>query len=177
MNEYSWDEVSPDADFLCGDEAQAIGHRPVDSNDADDLPLARLARAHGFEVAPDAPMWMFLPVVWPPAARVWIRDSRVRHLRTYVDGELVELPCTTADYLDAVEADHDFLAAVLPLPKRPAGRVWLLRPPPGHASIEETVSQLSDSSWAAGAHPDQSPDFFPFFQHCEWTLKELFGDS
>lgn len=132
MNEYSWEGISPEAQFLWEEQAKEIGDRPVDSDDANDLPLARLAREHGFEVAPDAPMLLFLPVVWPMAARAWIRDNRLRHLRTYVDGQLAGLPWSTADYFEAADDERDFLAALLPLPKRPPGRVWLLRAPRGH---------------------------------------------
>lgn len=176
VNEYSWEGISPEAQFLWGERAKEIGDRPVDSDDANDLPLARLAREHGFEVAPDAPMWLFLPVVWPIADRAWIRDNRLRHLQTYVDGQLVDVPWSTADYFGAADDERDFLAALLPLPKRPPGRVWLLRAPRDHTSIDETVRQMSDSSWAAGAHPDQNEgDLFPFLQHCEYALKGFFG--
>lgn len=121
-------------------------------------------------------MLLFLPVVWPIAARAWTRDNRVRHLRTYVDGQLVDLPWATADYFEAADDEQDVLATLLPLPKRPPGRVWLLRAPREHASIEETVTQMSDSAGAAGADPDHHEgDLFPFLQHCEYALKRLFG--
>jgi hypothetical protein len=109
VNEYSWEGISPEAQFLWGERTKEIGDRPVDSDDANDLPLARLAREHGFEVAPDAPMWLLLPVVWPIADRAWIRDNRLRHLQTYVDGQLVDVPWSTADYLEAADDELDSL--------------------------------------------------------------------
>ena len=139
VTDYSWEGISPEARFLWGEEAKAIGDHPIESDDANDLPLARLGKEHGFEVAPDPPMLLFLPVVWPIAARAWIRDNRVRHLRTSLDGG---------------------------------------RAPRGHASIEETVSRMSDSAAAAGAGLDQHEgDLFPFFQHCEYALTRLFGHN
>ena len=178
VTDYSWEGISPEARFLWGEEAKAIGDHPIESDDANDLPLARLGKEHGFEVAPDPQMLLFLPVVWPIAARAWIRDNRVRHLRTSLDGELVDLPWAAADYYEAAKDEQDFLANLLPLPKRPPGRVWLLRAPRGHASIEETVSRMSDSAAAAGAGLDQHEgDLFPFFQHCEYALTRLFGHN
>ena len=83
-----------------------------------------------FEVAPDAPLWLFLPAVWPVESRAWIRDNRIRQLRTMIEGRWVDLPWGTADYVEP-EAGEQPLIQALGLPPRPAGRVWLLRPPPG----------------------------------------------
>ena len=58
------------------------------TDDARSLALAIAAREDGFEVAPDAPLWLFLPAVWPVESRTWIRDNRIRRLRTTDRGQV-----------------------------------------------------------------------------------------
>jgi hypothetical protein len=49
--------------FLLGDCRERRRDTPVMSDDARALPLAIAVRKDGFEVAPDAPFWLFLPAV------------------------------------------------------------------------------------------------------------------
>ena len=123
---------------------------PTDSDDPVDMPAVRVAREHGYEPAPEAPLWTFLPAVWPEAARAWIPDDRVRHARVACIGEPERVvPWSTADYFE-MEAEANWMLAECGLPARPPGRLWLLKPPPGQESLERFVGLLLASSKRAG---------------------------
>ena len=47
----------------------------VDTNDVGELPEVVAAGRQGFAPAPEAPMWCFLPVVWPDAHRAWVLEN------------------------------------------------------------------------------------------------------
>lgn len=126
MSGYSWEGTSSEALFFGNVSEQNAGEVPVMTDDAHTLSLAVAARDDGFEVAPDAPLWLFLPAVWPIESRAWIRDNRVRRLRTMTKGRWADLPWSTADYFE-VEADEQHIIRSYGLPPRPPGRVWLLR--------------------------------------------------
>ena len=82
---------------------------PVDSDDPWVMPVVRAASRQGYEPAPEAPRWTFLPAVWPTSARAWILDTRIRHARISCDGQPAQVvPWCTADYFE-VEADANEL--------------------------------------------------------------------
>lgn len=170
MSGYTWEGASSEAFFFADAAVQDAGNTPVSGDDARTLPLAIAARMDGFEVAPDAPFWLFLPVVWPVESRAWIRDNRVRHLRTMVKDRWVDLPWGTADYLET-EADEQSFLQGLGLPRRPPGRVWLLRPPPGCADLDETLQLVTDSARSAGVETEITREFL---DHTGRTLRALF---
>jgi len=146
--------------------------KPVDSDDPADLPQAQAARAHGYEPAHEAPMWSFLPAIWPDAARAWIRDLRIRHMRGSCEGEPVRrTPWSAADYAE-IEADTNEMLRACGLPPRPAGRVWLLRPPPDFADLETTLAYLSRSASCAGLDVMMTS---AFVTHVQRELAALFG--
>ncbi len=123
---------------------------PVDSDDPADVPEVAGARALGFEPAHEAPLWCFLPAVWPEHARAWVRDTRVRHATISCDGEPTRrVPWSTWDYAD-IEADVNLLLAECGLPARPFGRLWLLRPPPGFGALDDALEHLARHAEAAG---------------------------
>jgi len=140
------------------------------TDDARALSLAVAAREEGFEVAPEAPLWLFLPAIWPVQSRAWIRDNRIRQLRTMIEGNWVDLPWGTADYFEVEASEQEFIQA-LGLPPRPPGRVWLLRPPPGVGDLDQTLQLLSDSAETARMKIDVSHGFF---DHTSRTLAALF---
>ncbi|GAA2734273.1 hypothetical protein GCM10009867_14020 [Pedococcus aerophilus] len=168
------DEAPEDADgdtwYVGVSRPLDAGNEPVAADDARDLPHAMAARENGFEVAPDAPLWLFLPAVWPAAHRTWIRDNRVRSQRAAVDGDVVDLPWSTADYLD-MEAHELSVLRALGLPPRPAGRVWLLRPPPGCRDLDDTLRRVTDAAHAAGVPTELTREFV---DHVVVTLRTLF---
>ena len=123
---------------------------PTESDDPLEVPAVRAARERGFEPAPEAPLWTFLPAVWPREARAWVPDTRVRHLQVACNGEPSRtLLWSTADYFE-IESDANWLLAECGLPARPPGRLWLLMPPPGFASLEATLSSLLKTAKDAG---------------------------
>lgn len=123
---------------------------PPDSDDPWEMPAVRAAREQGFEPAPEAPLWTFLPAVWPGVARAWIPDTRIRHKQVACDGEpLRTLPWSTADYFE-MEADANGLLVQWGVPPRPPGRLWLLKSPERFASLEATFGWLSTSAKDAG---------------------------
>lgn len=114
----------------------------VYSDEPNDVPQVRAARAVGYYPADEDPLWCFLPAVWPAHERAWVRDCRVRHLsRSYSDGRSERLPWTAAEYGE-VENDMNALLNELGIPPRPAGRIWLLRPPESHPTAQDVLDQI-----------------------------------
>jgi len=170
MSRYTWEGTSSDAHFFGKVREQNAGEVPVMTDDARSLALAIAAREDGFEVAPDAPLWLFLPAVWPVESRTWIRDNRIRRLRTMTEGKWDDLPWGTADYFEMEASEQELIQAV-GLPPRPPGRVWLLRPPPGVGDLGHILQLLSDSASSAGVTIDVSREFF---DHTSRALRSLF---
>ena len=132
---------------------------PVDSDDPADLPVVAAARSLGWEPAHEAPLYCFLPAVWDQGARAWVHDLRVRHEWGCRPGDDPRRrPWSTWTYAE-IEADVNALLAECGLPPRPFGRVWLLRPPPGFASMDEVLDHLSDHAVAAGEEIMVTPGF------------------
>ncbi|WP_423804960.1 DUF5956 family protein [Nocardioides salarius] len=115
MVEWEWGEDEQPSSFglssSCGE--------PVYSDQPDDVPEVRAARARNYFPAHEAPLWCFIPAIWPSEARAWVHDRRVRHSTRLCDGGPLErLPWTAADYAD-IENDTNALLAELGLPPRP----------------------------------------------------------
>lgn len=119
----------------------------------------RTARELGFEPLHESPMWTFLPAVWPVHARAWARDTRVRHMAvTHGSGPTRQVPWATADYAE-MEMSANLLLAECGIPPRPAGRIWLLRPPPSSPSLQDVLDELTDDADSAGLRLMASPEF------------------
>jgi Family of unknown function (DUF5956) len=117
------------------------------------LPAVLAARADGWFLAPDAPLWSFLPAVWPTAARAWVPDRSVRLVHMSRDGpdgrDDVVVPWSAWDHAE-VERDVDALLRSAGVPARPFGRLWLLRPPPHVEDLDDAVDSLAAGAGAAG---------------------------
>lgn len=165
-----------EADWGLHDEPSFFGPRasewePVDSDRPEDLLEVMAARAHGYSPAPEAPLWCFIPAIWPSKARAWVRDSRVQHLTRQCDGGPLErLPWTTADYAD-YENDANSLLAELGLPARPAGRIWLLRAPEPYGTAQALLDDIWDGWRTSGAPAMATPEFVHYAQS---RLHEIF---
>ena len=170
MSGYTWEATSSEARFFGKVREQSAGELPVMTDDARSLLLAVAAREDGFEAAPDAPLWLFLPAVWPVESRAWIRDNRIRRLRTMIEGRWVDLPWGTADYFEVEASEQDVIRS-FGLPPRPPGRVWLLRPPPAVSDLGQTLQLLTDSARSAGVATEVTLEFF---DHTARTLRALF---
>ena len=122
----------------------------VDTDDPADLPGSRAAAALGFEPAPEAPLFCFLPALWPAGARAWIRDVRIRHGQVSSgEGSSDRVPWSTWDYVE-LEAETNRLLVTCGFDPRPPGRLWLLKPPPAFDSLDAALTHLSASASAAG---------------------------
>src|SRR6478609_1128301 len=170
MSGNTWEGTSSDARFFGKVREQNAGEVPVRTDDARTLSLAVAAREDGFEVAPDAPLWLFLPAVWPVESRAWVRDNRIRELRTMINGQWDGLPWGAADYFEVEASEQDVIRS-FGLPPRPPGRVWLLRPPPGVSDLDQTVQLLTESARSAGVATEVTLEFF---DHTARTLRALF---
>ena len=150
------------------------GFEPVVSDRPEDVPEVAATAAQGYEPAPEAPLWCFLPAIWPASARAWVRDTRVRHLtRQCDDGPVERLPWSAADYAD-IEDDINGLLAELGLPRRPGGRIWLLRPPSTYASLAALLDDVWAGWQASGGEAMASPAFVEYVAD---RLREVFGST
>jgi hypothetical protein len=110
------------------------------------LPEVVALCAAGWELAPDAPVWAFVPAVWPREDRLWVADRWTLTVEHSVNGVLVDVaPWTEQDYLEQ-DRDLDELCARSGVPSRPRDRLWLLRTPgTRHVDdiLEEVVREIS----------------------------------
>ena len=135
---------------------------------AEDLPGIEQARAEGFGVLDDSPMWSFLPYVWPEAHRAWIPDHRVLSMTwSCTDGTRGERPLSVAEIFE-VESDCNVLLEEWRVPARPSGRVWLLRSPRPGQSLNDAQRDLLASWKAAGGDAYASRGFV---QHVRRALR------
>lgn len=134
------------------------GSFAVDSDDPDAIPGVREARTLGFEPLTEAPLWCYLPAIWPNAARTWVRDARIRHAGTSATDPEQRIPWSTAVYFE-MEADYNRMIAAAGFPPRPPGRLWLLKPPPGFDTMDDVLIRLSEAAEAAGERIDLTPGF------------------
>jgi Family of unknown function (DUF5956) len=148
------------------------GLAPTDSDDPHGMPAVRAAGEQGYEPAPEAPMWIFLPAVWPMDARTWLPDTRVRHKKLVCHGEPTRVvPWSTADYFE-MEADANSMLAACGLPSRPPGRFWLLKPPSAQPSLELVLDHLLISAERTGL---QMLATGQFVEHVRKDLGVLFA--
>ncbi|WKV72776.1 DUF5956 family protein [Streptomyces sp. PCS3-D2] len=126
--------------------------------EADRLPEMRELEALGWEPAPEDLRWIFLPYVWPPAARTWIPDRSTHWaVDTALDGHghITGVECAPLPEPDLRDLDRetDEALAALGLPPRPRGRLWLLRPVGPFTTVAAVLDHL-DALAAAAPSPD-----------------------
>ena len=169
MAEGDWAVDEPEARFA-RQQGDLLG---VETDDPCDLPGVRAAAALGFEPASEAPLFCFLPAIWPAGARAWIRDVRIRHGQvSRGDGPSRRVPWSTWDYFELEEETNRLLLTCGFVP-RPPGRLWLLKPPPGFDTLDAVMSHLSASAIAAGLPilADRG-----FADHVDRTVTQLFSE-
>ncbi len=125
---------------------------PSEPLPAERLPAVVAARADGWRLAPEAPIWAFLPAVWPAAARAWVPDRSVRLTRLRCDGGVdAVIPWSAWDHVET-ERDTNDLLIEAGIPARPFGRLWLLKPPPPFKHLDDAIEAIT-----AGAEADEVP--------------------
>ena len=145
----------------------------VETDSVADLPEVQAAASQGWEAAHEAPLWCFLPAIWPTAARAWVRDRRVRHATVSHAGDVAvrRIPWSTSTHAE-IEADYNELLAECGFPPRPFGRVWLLRAPPRSASVEALLDRVTDTWRRAGGQVFADRRFA---EHTRVVVAEAFG--
>lgn len=104
-----------------------VGDWGVDEKPSTDAP------GEGWEEAPEAPMWVWLPAVWPAQHRLWIPGSTA---------------WTTTGGQPWDEDDAEFEASVnadlgsVGVPHRPEGRRWFLELPDGHERLDPLLESF-----------------------------------
>ena len=94
----------------------------------------------GWKIAPDAPVWAFLPAVWPDDYRTWVHDRATRYAIAYTaraNDEVTHTRVALSDNdIEDLERDLSELAKLAGFPDRPTGRIWLLLPIGGYGPEE-----------------------------------------
>lgn len=143
------------------------------SVEAADLPEVVDLQSQGWVLAPDEPMWVFLPAIWPTTHRAWVVDRSTRWLERSRDGQVVERVPWSADVFDEVESDLNALLVEAEVPPRPAGRLWLLKPPSALLSVQDVIDRMIAPTLVADSEivPSCNPEFV---RHAQRTVQELF---
>lgn len=132
------------------DEAYRRDSWPSEPLPPERLPAVVAARTDGWCMAPDAPLWSFLPAVWPAAARAWVPDLSVRLTRLQCDGGVdAIIPWSAWDHAET-ERDTDDMLVEAGIPARPFGRLWLLKPPPPFEDLDAAVDANTATAQADG---------------------------
>lgn len=158
MTDADWGTAGP------GDAFRGTGWipEPVHSDRPEDVPEVMAARAEGYHPAPEDPLWCFLPAIWPPTQRAWVRDCRVRYLmRRCGDEPPQRLPWTAAEYGEMEDLTNAMLAE-LGVPARPGGRIWLLRLPKQYPDLQVVLDDIRAGWLATGELDSDTPEFVAY---------------
>ncbi|GAA0946767.1 hypothetical protein GCM10009554_42980 [Kribbella koreensis] len=160
-------------DWGVSDEPAAPTGEPLPV-EAADLPEVTELQSEGWALAPEEPMWVFLPAIWPGTHRAWVADRSTRWVENSRDGVVLDRAPWPADLYEEIESDVNALLAEAGVPPRPAGRLWLLKPPPVLTSVQDVIDQVIELALAAGSElvPSCNPEFV---RHAQRTVQELFG--
>ena len=169
MSSHTWEGTSSEARFFAKVSEQSAGEVPVMTDDAGTLSLAVAARVDGFEVAPDAPLWLFLPAVWPVESRAWIRDNRVRQLRTMTKGRWDDLPWSAADYFEVEASEQEVIRSTAVASPSRTGVV--VAPTDGSQRLGADPPTAERGAESAGVAADVTPQFL---DQTVRTLRALF---
>lgn len=138
-----------------------------------ELPEVLALAEEGWCLAPDAPMWVFLPAVWPVSERTWVPDRSTNYVTRWSDsGYSDRVPWSDHDYTE-VEADMNMLLGQAGVPGRPAGRLWLLRVPAQFKDLDDVLDDLVSSADAQSVVPNCNRDFVVHVAH---RLQPLFDE-
>ncbi|MDV5142896.1 DUF5956 family protein [Streptomyces sp. SBC-4] len=141
----------------------------------DRLPEVRELAEMGWALAPEAPMWVFLPYVWPAEDRTWVPDRSTRwQIDTTLDAadRLLDVVCHPLSPAEKDTQEEDAAAdlALVGVPPRPPGRLWLLRPVGDLENLEVVLEHLCAAAEARGVNTGLSVAFTDL---CAGELKAL----
>lgn len=118
-----------------------------------ELPEVAEQEEGGFLLLDDSFMFSYAPAIWPRAHRRWIQDHSTQYTTMSSPGGPVHrYPWTVWDHAEMERDTNDMLVAA-GLEPRPAGRLWLLRPPARFADLEAALDELTRRAVAEGAEP------------------------
>ena len=168
----SWDE---------GGQSHAFGARRSGRSELepDRLPEVRELAELGWELAPEAPMWVFLPYVWPTVARAWVPDRSTRwEVDTVLDsdGRVTAVECRPLSEGELAVQEQDTVADLesAGIPPRPRGRLWLLRPVGRFGDLDGLLDHLCHVAEERGVETRLSAAFTAL---CAGELGQLSGQS
>ncbi|MER5312615.1 DUF5956 family protein [Streptomyces sp. NPDC002773] len=141
------------------------------------LPEVRELAELGWFLAPEAPMWVFLPYVWPRNARTWVPDrSTCWEIDTTFDaaGQLLGVECRPVSAAEKEVQERDAAADLdaAGIPPRPSGRLWLLRPVGGFDDLDAVLDHLCTAAEDRDVPVELSADFARL---CQKELRVLAG--
>lgn len=139
-----------------------------------DLPEVVELVAQGWSLAPEEPLWVFLPAVWPRTHRTWVADRSTRWVEHSRDGAVVERVPWSADVYAELESDYNGLLAEAEVPPRPANRLWLLEPPSSDMSVQAVLDRVLEPTLSPDSEivPSCNP---AFVGHTYRTVHGLFS--
>jgi hypothetical protein len=96
-------------------------------DEVSELPGVQALLRDGWQLAPDAPVWAFLPALWPRSHRAWVPNRAILTSMQYSGDNTWTEPLTEEDReeMDNLASDVCRRAGVDGFTP---GRIWLLRP-------------------------------------------------
>jgi len=129
------------------------------SDVAEELPEIQQLLAQGWHLLPEAPMWVFLPAVWPVHARTWVPDRSTHYVEEWENGQRTGRRAWTEVIRDGIERDANADLRRAGLPPRPANRLWLVRLPDGFTTLDDLLYELIAAAEQRGVEPRATPEF------------------
>lgn len=128
----------------------------------DQLPEVKALQDEGWWLAPEAPIFTFLPAVWPRTMRTWVHDRSTHYVREWINYVERPLQPFTEDDWFTVDNIADHSCQMAGFPGSPRRRIWLLQLPPGHCTLKHWTSALLRAAHSAGQPVMASPEFTEF---------------
>ncbi|MQA09892.1 MAG: hypothetical protein GEU98_15335 [Pseudonocardiaceae bacterium] len=175
MPDYDWgldEPAHPSAQHMHGEQRRP--ERPAE------LPEVVRLTEGGWFLAPEAPLWAFLPAVWPRHGRTWFPDVATRYLvESWSSPNSSSHTSRTRPWPDEVyaevEADSNTLMAEAGIAPRPRGRLWLLHPPAGRRTLDAVLEAITERAYRQNIAPSGGDPVFIEFVATE--LRTMFAES
>ncbi|MCQ3810121.1 MAG: hypothetical protein KTV68_06155 [Acidimicrobiia bacterium] len=106
---------------------------------------------------PEAPMWVFLPAIWPSDRRIWTPVGSYQTM-TYcyypaADRSDTHKRTRTQEEQTEIDNDIDALLAEVGITPRPRGRVHYLEMPTGIFDLKEILESITARAHEEGVEP------------------------